>query len=131
MKILLNNYSIIQNSLMKNYNSVFLVKSKLTISFLNVLLREGVIRGYNISNSFYRIEVFLRYNKGISVLGKIKPISTCSRSIYYSLKDIYGWRRDNYSSHHCFLILSTSKNLISSNEVKNYKVGGKVLCVIS
>jgi len=130
MKILLNNYSIIKNSIAKKYSSVFLVKSNLTIYFLDVLFREGIIRSYNISKYDSYIVVYLKYYKGVSVLQNITSISSCDRYIFYSLEDVYKWKY-NYYSRHCFLILSTSKNLISSNEINQFKVGGKVLCVIN
>lgn len=130
MKVLLNNYSIIKNSIAKKYSSVFLVKSNLTIYFLDVLFREGIIRGYNTNKYDYYIVVYLKYYKGVSVLKNITSISSCDRYIFYSLEDVYNWKY-HYYSRHCFLILSTSKNLISSNEINQFKVGGKVLCVIN
>jgi len=129
MKYLSINYSIIKNGIYKKYSSVFIYKSKLTLAFLDVLLQEGVIRGYrSLSNS--NIEVFLKYYKGKSVINNIIPISSSSRSIYFSIEDICRWK-SLYSPVHSFLILNTSKNIFSSNELKNYKVGGQVLCIIN
>jgi len=129
MKILSINYSIIKNGLTKKFSSVFIHNSKLTRSFLDVLFREGVIRSYHIlSNN--KIEVFLKFYKGVSVINNIKLISTSSRSIHYSIEDICFWKNSNPSSN-SFLILNTSKNIISSNELKDYKAGGQVLCIIN
>jgi len=129
MKTLSINYSIIKNGLTKKFSSVFIHNSKLTLSFLNVLFREGVICSYRIlSNN--RIEVFFKYYKGVCVINNIKLISTSSRSIYYSIEDICFWKNSNFSSN-SFLIINTSKNIISSNELKDYKAGGQVLCVIN
>ena len=129
MKILCINYSIIKNGISKKFSSVFINKSKLTLAFLDVLIKEGVIRSYCILSD-ERIEVFLKYYKGKSVINDIIPISSSGRSIYYSVVDICRWK-DLYSPMHSFLILNTSKNVFSSNELKNYKVGGQVLCTIS
>jgi len=129
MKTLSSNYSIINNGLLKKFSSVFISKSKLTLSFLDVLVREGVISSYLII-SHNRIEVFLKYYKGVPVLNNIQSISTSSRSIYYSIEDISRWK-NSYSSFNSFLVLNTSKNIFSSNELKDYKVGGQVLCVIN
>jgi len=129
MKNLSINYSIIKNGIYKKYSSVFIYKSKLTLAFLDVLLQEGVIRGYrSLSNN--KIEVFLKYYKGKSVINNIIPISSSSRSIYFSIEDICRWK-NLYSPLHSFLILNTSKRIFSSNELKNYKVGGQVLCIIN
>ena len=129
MKILCINYSIIKNGISKKFSSVFINKSKLTLAFLDVLIKEGVIRSYCILSD-ERIEVFLKYYKGKSVINDIIPISSSGRSIYYSVVDICRWK-DLYSPMHSFLILNTSKNVFSSNELKNYKVGGQVLCIIN
>lgn len=129
MKILSINYSIIKNGIYKKFSSVFIYKSKLTLAFLDVLLHEGVIRSYRILSD-KNIEVFLKYYKGKSVINNIIPISSSGRSVYYSVEDICRWK-DLYSPVHSFLILNTSKDIFSSNELKNYKVGGQVLCIIN
>lgn len=130
MKTLSFNYSILQNGLNKHFSSVFLNNSNLTLSFLDVLFREGVIRNYKILSHLNKIEVFLKYHKGVPVITNIKSISNSSRSIYYNLDDISQWK-NVYCSVNAFLILSTSKHVFSSNELKEYKVGGQVLCTIS
>jgi len=129
MKILCINYSIIKNGISKKFSSVLINKSKLTSAFLDVLMQEGVIRSYCILSD-EKIEVFLKYYKGKSVINDIIPISSSGRSIYYSVADICRWK-DLYSPMNSFLILNTSKNVFSSNELKNYKVGGQVLCIIN
>jgi len=129
MKTLSINLSIIKNGLTKQFSSVFIHQSNLTLSFLNVLFREGVIRSYSILPN-NKIEVFLKYYKGISVIENITSISTSSRSIYYNIEDICYWK-NNYSPFNSFLVLNTSKNIFSSNELNKYKVGGQVLCIIN
>jgi len=129
MKTLSINLSIIKNGLTKQFSSVFIHQSNLTLSFLNVLFREGVIRSYSILPN-NKIEVFLKYYKGVSVIENITSISTSSRSMYYSIEDICYWK-NNYSPFNSFLVLNTSKNIFSSNELNKYKVGGQVLCIIN
>ena len=129
MKILCNNYSIILNGINKKFSSVFVYKSNLTLSFLDVLFREGVIRSYSIDFNG-KVEVFLKYYKGLPVINNIKAISTSGQSVSYTISDIYCWKK-SYSSLNSFLILNTSKSMFSSNELQDYKVGGQVLCTIS
>jgi len=129
MKTLTSNYSIIKNGLLKKFSSVFIPNSKLTLSFLDVLAREGVIRSYHVISN-RQIEVFLKYHQGVSVINNIQPISTSSCSIYYSIEDISQWK-NSYSPSNSFLVLNSSKNMFSSNELKDYKIGGQVLCVIN
>jgi len=130
MKTLSINYSIIQNGLNKKFSSVFLYNSTLTLSFLDVLFREGVIRSYKLIRAEDKIEVFLKYYKGVSVINKIKSISTSGCSIHYNLEDIFLWK-NNHLPTNSFLVLNTSKQIFSSNELKDYKVGGQVLCIIN
>jgi ribosomal protein S8 len=129
MKTLCNNYSIILNGINKKFSSVFVYKSNLTFSFLDVLFREGVIRSYNIDSNG-KVEVFLKYYKGLPVLNNISAVSTSSQLVSYSISDIYRWKK-SYSSLNSFLILNTSKNMFSSNELYEYKIGGQVLCIIN
>ena len=129
MKILSINCSIIKNGLIKKFSSVIVHNSVLTLSFLDVLFREGVIRSYVVLPS-KKIEVYLKYYKGIPVINGIQSISTSSRSIYFSINDICRWK-SFYSPLNSFLILNTSKKMFSSNELKYYQSGGQVLCVIS
>jgi len=131
MKILCNNYSIILNGINKKFSSVFVYKSNLTLSFLDVLIREGIIRSYNIHlNGTGNIEVFLKYYKGLCVLNNIRAISTSSQSVSYTILDLYRWK-NSYSPLNSFLVLNTSKGMFSSNELPYYKVGGQILCIIN
>lgn len=129
MKILSINYSIIKNGLSRKFNSVFIHNSKLTISFLVVLLQEGVIKSYYIKCD-KKIEVFFKYYKGVSALNSLQPITSSGRSVYYKIEDISRWK-NLYSPMHSFLIINSSKGIFSSNEFKNYKVGGQVLCIVN
>jgi len=129
MKTLCNNYSIILNGINKKFSSIFVYKSNLTLSFLDVLSREGVIRSYNIGSNG-KVEVFLKYYKGLPVLKNINAISTSSQLVSYTISDIYCWKK-SYSSSNSFLILNTSKKMFSSNELYEYKIGGQVLCIIN
>ena len=128
MQTLCHNYSIIKNAILEQFSSVFIHKSTTTQKFLDVLYKEGLIRGYNIYSKKNKIEVYLKYYKGASVIQNIKAISTPGRYIYFSFDDICYWDK---TSQHSFLVLSTSKNIMSSKEAKKLKIGGKVLCVVS
>lgn len=129
MEVLSINYSIIKNGLNKKFSSVFVHNSILTLSFLDVLFREGLIRHYSLLSDG-KVEVFLKYYKGVPVINNIKPISTSGKLISYSVEDICRWKK-MYSSYSAFLVLNSSKKVFSSNELRDYKVGGQVLCVIS
>ena len=86
-----------------------------------------MIRGYKLTDST-KISVLLKYNKGISVIQNIKKISSPSRSIYFSKIDIDFWKN---KTKHDFLVISSNKGVISSNESSALGTGGKILCIIS
>jgi small subunit ribosomal protein S8 len=129
MQLLSINYSIILNGLQKKFSYVLIHKSNLTLLFLDVLFREGVIRSYALLPTG-KVKVFLKYYKGIPLIKNIKAVSTSGNLVYYNLEDICCWKK-TYSPLNSFLILNTSKQMFSSNEIKNYKIGGQVLCLIN
>jgi ribosomal protein S8 len=94
MKILSINYSIIINGFIKKFSSVSIYHSNLSLLFLDVLVREGVIRGYR-PLRLNKIQVFLKYYKGRSVITDIKSISSSSCSIYF---DTYLRDTKNYQN---------------------------------
>jgi ribosomal protein S8 len=128
MKTLCDNYSVIKNGFLGKLSTVFIKRSKQTRRLLEVLYKEGVIRGFNMYSPNDRIEVLLKYLRGYCVINDIQSISSSSRHVFFTWEDICYWDK---KSQHSFLILSTSKNVISSHEAKHLGVGGKVLCIIN
>lgn len=127
MKHLLWNLSAnLRNSQIAKKKFIFQPKTKLTTSLLNILWDEGFIFGYKICNSDLNLlKIFLKYKNGSPVINSLKIISKPSRQVYYSASDL--WKLDVKKT---LIILTTPKGLLTINECKQTKTGGKLLLII-
>jgi small subunit ribosomal protein S8 len=100
--------------------------SKLRKSVLEVLEREGYIRGFSWSEVRTGIPQFtieLKYDEGSPVIKEIDRISKPGRRVYSKIKDlqkVYGGLGIS--------ILSTPRGVMSDTEARAANVGGEVLC---
>jgi len=118
----------IRNGQQAKLARVKLNSSKLCLNVLNVLMEEGVIKGYSFKEedkNLRSLYVELKYYKGLPVIKSIKVISKPSKRTYLSVKEI--WKIDSGLG---FLILSTSKGVISDKKARKFNVGGEVLCKV-
>jgi small subunit ribosomal protein S8 len=100
--------------------------SKERINLLEVLKREGYIRGYSsyeIRHNIQEIKIELKYRDDEPVIQDIKRISKPGRRVYASIKDLpYVLNGLGIS------IVSTSKGVMSDNEARKANIGGEILC---
>ncbi len=101
--------------------------SKLLGNVLDVLQREGYIRGYERRDEggkgFYEIE--LKYHEGQPVIKEIKRVSSPGRRVYTAveaLKPVHNGLG--------IAILSTSVGVLSDYEARQKHVGGEYLCSV-
>lgn len=109
--------------------SVKVIKTKLTVQFLYLLYKIGLIKSfYMISDS--TILINLKYKKnGLPLIHSLDLISKPGKRVYWTLTML----SKNYRKHafSTFYIISTSKGLITSNEALLYKnISGEILCRI-
>jgi len=99
--------------------------SRLKQSVLDVLQREGYIRGYVQvqKNGMNFIDVELKYFEGKPAIGKLERVSKPSRRVYSAVKEL-----PRYMNGLGISILSTPKGVLSENEARAENVGGEVLC---
>lgn len=101
--------------------------SKLRARVLEVLQREGYIRGYesdeNDGKPFFRIE--LKYHDGAPVIRSITRVSKPGRRVYSSVSDLPRVQNGLGIS-----IVSTPKGVLSDAEARDANVGGEVLCTV-
>jgi len=100
--------------------------SKLRANVLDVLKREGYIRGFVPSNggapaAEFKIE--LKYNDGAPVIREINRISKPGRRVYSKIADL-----PRVYNGLGIAILSTPRGVMSDIEARAAKVGGEVLC---
>nr|BDN85878.1 ribosomal protein S8 [Microheliella maris] len=100
--------------------------SQTCIKVLNILYREGYIRGhrYN-SNNIKQLEVLLKYHNHKPVIHNLKRISKPSSRRYCKSKDLH-----KYNLKLGITILSTPLGILSLKEAQNANVGGEILCQI-
>jgi len=102
--------------------------SKLRKSVLDVLQREGYIRGYTeaeLRAGIGELTIELKYDEGTPVIQEIKRISKPGRRIYSRIGDLKPHRGGLGIS-----ILSTPRGVVSDHEARALNVGGEVLCEV-
>jgi len=118
----------IRNGQQARKASVIAPASKLRENVLDVLKREGYIRGYARGNrrpGIDEITIELKYNEGEPVIREIARISTPGRRVYSKIKDL-----PKVYNGLGISILSTPKGVMSDAEARVANVGGEVLCQV-
>ena len=100
--------------------------SKQRLRVLDVLEREGYIRGYSqaeLRAGIHELTIELKYADGEPVIREITRISKPGRRVYSKIRDlrrVYGGLG--------IAILSTPKGVLSDHDARAENVGGEVLC---
>jgi len=118
----------IRNAQMRGKTTVRTPASKLRAWVLDVLAREGYIRGYETcdgANGHPEIKISLKYFDGTPVIREIKRVSKPGRRVYMGVKDIPSVRQGLGVA-----IVSTPKGVMSDNSARTANVGGEVLCTV-
>jgi len=102
--------------------------SKLRANVLEVLKREGYIRGFEMherDGGRNELSIELKYYEGEGVIRTIQRISKPGRRVYTGVSDLKPHRNGLGIS-----ILSTPSGVLSDHEARSQNVGGEVLCQI-
>ena len=100
--------------------------SKIRANGLEVLQREGYIRGYSredVRPGVTELAIELKYVEGEPVIREISRVSTPGRRIYSRISDL-----PRIYNGLGIAILSTPRGVMSDNEARAANVGGEVLC---
>ena len=100
--------------------------SRLRANVLEVLKREGYIRGFtreHVRPGVAELKIELKYVDGEPVIREIARVSKPGRRIYSRIVDL----PRSYNGLG-ISILSTPRGVMSDNEARVAKVGGEVLC---
>ncbi|MGE3769544.1 MAG: 30S ribosomal protein S8 [Bdellovibrionales bacterium] len=99
--------------------------SRLKQNVLDVLQREGYIRGYvRVEKDGHALlDVELKYFEGKPAIEVLECVSKPSRRIYSAINDLPRYMNGLGTS-----ILSTPKGVLSEAEARAENVGGEVLC---
>jgi small subunit ribosomal protein S8 len=123
-------FSSLQNGQRARKSLITIPKSKICVELLNILLVEGLILGYgpshnlNKKNQQNRLFVYLKYKNGEALIKQIRQISSSGNRVYFKSRKIQ--ELPSFS----FVILSTSKGLMTCQKAANLGIGGEPFCQI-
>ncbi len=116
----------IRNAQMRRKTKVSSPASTLRARVLDVLAKEGYIRGYStveFDGGKSELEIELKYFDGEPVIRTIERVSKPGRRVYSSVKNI-----PHVNNGLGVSILSTPRGVLSDHEARENNVGGEVLC---
>ncbi|HEV7371918.1 30S ribosomal protein S8 [Arenibaculum sp.] len=100
--------------------------SKLRANVLDVLKREGFIRGYSreeIRPGIAQLRIELKYHEGEPAIRELQRVSKPGRRVYSKIKEL-----PRVYNGLGISILSTPRGVMSDLEARAANVGGEVLC---
>jgi small subunit ribosomal protein S8 len=100
--------------------------SKFRANVLDVLEREGFIRGFSwaeLRTGVQELTIELKYADGEPVIREIDRVSTPGRRVYSKIKDL-----PRVYNGLGISILSTPRGVLSDAEAREANVGGEILC---
>jgi small subunit ribosomal protein S8 len=117
----------IRNAHLRSKNKVSVPSSKMRERVLEVLHKEGYIRGFAPieKDGKSEIEVELKYFEGQPVIKEINRVSKPGRRVYASVDAL-----PSVFNGLGISILSTPKGVMSDQEARAQNVGGEVLCTV-
>jgi len=118
----------IRNGQQAKKSTVMAPASKLRSNVLEVLKREGFIRGYTqeeVRPGIKELTIELKYHEGVPVIREISRVSTPGCRVYSKIKDL-----SRVYNGLGISILSTPRGVMSDAEARGANVGGEVLCKV-
>lgn len=116
----------IRNGQRARMSAVTSPASSMRARVLDVLQREGYIRGYSEiehRKGVHELTIELKYHEGEPVIREIHRVSKPGRRVYTKIKDL-----PRVYNGLGIAILSTPQGVMSDAEARLANVGGEVLC---
>ena len=117
----------IRNGQQAKKDSVLSPASKLRANVLEVLQREGYIRGYteDTSGKHPSLRIELKYFEGEPAIKHVARVSKPGRRVYASVATM-----PRVANGLGITILSTPKGVMADHQAREQNVGGEVLCQV-
>jgi small subunit ribosomal protein S8 len=118
----------VRNGLTVRKSFVLVPSSKVKVAIAQILLEEGFIQGYEVTNERPQpnIRLWLKYDKKRRpVVNGLKRVSRPGRRVYKGKQDL-PWVLSGLG----IAIVSTPKGLMTGREARRQGVGGEVLCYV-
>ena len=100
--------------------------SNMRMRVLDVLKREGFIRGYSeseVRQGIRELSIELKYSDGEPAIREVSRVSKPGRRVYSKIKDL-----PRFYNGLGIQILSTPRGVMSDAEAREANVGGEILC---
>jgi small subunit ribosomal protein S8 len=118
----------IRNGQRASKDSIRSPASNLRRNVLEVLRREGYIRGFEtveLGGGKAELAIELKYHNGEPVIRELRRVSKPGRRVYAGLKEL-----PSVYNGLGIAILSTPRGVLSDAEAREMRVGGEVLCTV-
>lgn len=118
----------IRNGLMVRKAFVLVPSSKVKVAIAQILLDEGFIQGYEVTNEHPQpnIRLWLKYDeKRRPVVTGLKRVSRPGRRVYKGKRDL-PWVLSGLG----IVIVSTPHGVMTGRDARHRGVGGEVLCYV-
>jgi small subunit ribosomal protein S8 len=118
----------IRNALIVRKSYVLVPSSKLKLAIAQILLEEGFIQGYEVTNERPQanIRLWLKYDdRRRPVVTGLKRVSKPGRRVYKGKRDL-PWVLSGLG----IAIVSTPRGVMTDREARRQGVGGEVLCYV-
>jgi small subunit ribosomal protein S8 len=117
----------IRNGQQAKKDSILTPASKLRVRVLDVLQREGYIRGYSQAEAgpAASLRIDLKYFEGRPAIQHLSRVSRPGRRVYSGATELPRVRNGLGIT-----IVSTPKGVLSDAEAREQNVGGEVLCQV-
>ena len=118
----------IRNGQMAAKSAIKAPASKLRANVLEVLRREGYIRGFatvDLGGGKTELSIELKYHNGEPVIRELRRVSKPGRRIYKGVNDL-----PSVYNGLGIAIVSTPRGVLSDAEARAARVGGEVLCTV-
>ena len=118
----------VRNGLMVRKSYVLVPSSKIKVAIAQVLLEEGFIQGYEVTNERPQpnIRLWLKYDdKRQPIVSGLRRVSRPGRRVYSGKRDL-PWVLSGLG----IAIVSTPKGVMTDRDARRTGVGGEVLCYV-
>ena len=118
----------IRNGLMVRKPFVLIPSSKIKVAIAQILLEEGYIQGYEVTNERPQpnIRIWLKYDeKRRSIVAGLERVSKPGRRVYKGKQEL-PWVLSGLG----IAIVSTPRGVMTGRQARRQGVGGEVLCYV-
>lgn len=117
----------IRNANSAKHESVEIPSSRMKQDIAQILLDEGFIKGYNVTEDDKQgiLTIDLKYKDNQRVISGIKRISKPGRKIYVRSKEV-----PSVLGGLGIAIISTSQGIVTDKKARANNIGGEVICYV-